>query len=295
MKENFLRISTSVEKESYEQIRKISDEQNISINLAIRMAIEDYLIENVNKNYDKESFKISTRKRTKEERQQDWNNNIFSLRTSDEASATIKNYCRENKITFNAFFKKLVDDFFGKSLSKSTNIISEKNENLERSSKNFKRIAISVVKEHYEQIKKISDERFISSGLIIRRAINKFVEAKSSGNIKKEPLVNPIKENSIGNIKKEPLVNPIKENSIGNIKKEPLVNLIKENSSGNIKKEPLVNPIKRNLENQSKKMQKSNQREEDIFAKLEKLIDYKNNELISEAEFKLLKSKLFDF
>ena len=278
MKDNLRRISLCVEKEPYEQLRKISDEQNISISLVIRMAIEDFLIEDVDKNYDKESFKISTRKRSKEERQKDWNNNIFSLRTSDEASAAIKNYCRENKISYNSFFKKLVDDFFGKSLSKSTNIISEENESLEPRSKNLKRISVSVVKEHYEQIKKISDERFISSGFIIRRAINKFVAAKSSEYIKKEPLVKVIKANSIGNIKKESLVNPIKENS-----------------SGNIKKEPLINPIKTNLENQSKKMQKSNQREEDIFTKLEKLIDFKNNELISEAEFKLLKSKLFEF
>ena len=254
MKDNLKRISVSVAKEPYEQMRTISDEQNISIGLAIRMAIEDFLTENDNEDYGKESFKDSSMhiSKSSKERKRDWNKNIFSLRTSDEATATIKNYCKENKITFNSFFKKLIDDFFGKKLSESKNILEDNN---------LQRVSISVVKEHYEQIKKISDARYISSGLVIRTAIEKFLAAKSSENIKKEPLVNPVRAKS----------------------------------SENIKKEPLVNPVRANLGNHSNKAQNPNQREEDIFLKLEKLIDYKNKGLISEAEFKLLKSKLFEF
>ena len=237
MKDNLLRISVSVEKEPYEQMRNIANKQNISIGLAIRMAIEDFLTENNDEDYVKESIKDSSMqisKRTKEGIKKDWNRNVFSLRTSDEASTTIKNYCKENKITVNSFLLKLIDDFFGKPLSKSKNILEE----------NLQRISVSVVKEHYEQIKKISDTNFISSGLIIRKAIDKFLSAKSSENTKKEPL---------------------------------------------------IKPIRANLEKSNSQIRKSNQSEEDIFVKLEKLITYMNNGTITEKEFKILKSKLFEF
>lgn len=188
MKDNLKRISVSVGKEPYEQMRKISDEQNISIGLAIRMAIEDFLTENDNEDYGKKSFKDSSKpiSKSSKERKRDWNKNIFSVRTSDEATGAIKNYCKENEITSNSFFKKLIDDFFGKKLSESKNILEDNN---------LQRISISVVSEHYEQIKKISDANYISSGLIIRRAIDNFLSAKSSKNIKKESLGNPIRAN----------------------------------------------------------------------------------------------------
>ena len=94
--------------------------------------------------------------------------------------------------------------------------------------------------------------------MIIRRAIDKFLSAKSSKNIKKEPLGNPIRAKS----------------------------------SENFKEEPLVNPIRANLEKSSSQFKKSNQSEEDIFVKLEKLITYMNNGIITEKEFKFIKTKL---
>ena len=173
------------------------------------------------------------RKRTKEEsRTKNWNRNVFSFRTSDNASKSIKTFCKENELSHNIFLNNLIDDFFGKSISKQK-IMEE----------NLMRISVSVVKDHYEKIRKISDERHTSIGLTIRQAIDDFLSSSSSANIQKDPL---------------------------------------------------VNSSKANRQNYTNEVIQSNQSGEDVFVKLEKLITYKNNGLISETEFKLLKSKLLN-
>lgn len=54
------------------------------------------------------------RKRTKEEsRTKNWNRNVFSFRTSDNASKSIKNFCKENELSQIIFLNNLIDDFFG--------------------------------------------------------------------------------------------------------------------------------------------------------------------------------------
>ena len=108
---------------------------------------------------------------------------------------------------------------------------------------NLMRISVSVVKDHYEKIRKISDERHTSIGLTIKQTIDDFLSSISSANIQKDSLVNSSKANT---------------------------------------------------QNYTNEVIQSNQSGEDVFVKLEKLITYKNNVLISETEFKLLKSKLLN-
>ena len=48
----------------------------------------------------------------KQQRKKDWNKNIFSVRTNDNLAVKIKNYCKENKISFNSFFNTLLTKFF---------------------------------------------------------------------------------------------------------------------------------------------------------------------------------------
>jgi len=48
----------------------------------------------------------------KEQRKKNWNQNIYSVRTNDNLKAKIDNYCTEKKITFNAFFNQLLNNFF---------------------------------------------------------------------------------------------------------------------------------------------------------------------------------------
>ena len=58
---------------------------------------------------------------------------------------------------------------------------------------NLMRISVSVVKDQYEKIRKISDESHTSTGLTIRKAIDDFLSSSSSGNIQKDSLVNSSK------------------------------------------------------------------------------------------------------
>ena len=48
----------------------------------------------------------------KEERKKDWNRNVFSLRTSDNLSQKIRDYCQKNNITTNQFFNNLLKSYF---------------------------------------------------------------------------------------------------------------------------------------------------------------------------------------
>ena len=48
----------------------------------------------------------------KEQRKKNWNQNIYSVRTNDDLKAKIDNHCKEKKITFNAFFNQLLNNFF---------------------------------------------------------------------------------------------------------------------------------------------------------------------------------------
>jgi len=48
----------------------------------------------------------------KEQRKKDWNKNIFSVRTNNDLTSKIKDYCKEKKITFNSFFNTLLNNFF---------------------------------------------------------------------------------------------------------------------------------------------------------------------------------------
>lgn len=51
---------------------------------------------------------------------------------------------------------------------------------------NLMRISVSVVKDHYEKIRKISDERHTSIGLTIKQTIDDFLSSISSANIQKD-------------------------------------------------------------------------------------------------------------
>jgi len=48
----------------------------------------------------------------KEERKKDWNRNVFSLRTSDDFSQKIRDYCHMNNVTTNQFFNNLLTSYF---------------------------------------------------------------------------------------------------------------------------------------------------------------------------------------
>ena len=48
----------------------------------------------------------------KEERKKDWNRNVFSLRTSDDLSQKIRDYCQMNNITSNQVFNNLLKSYF---------------------------------------------------------------------------------------------------------------------------------------------------------------------------------------
>ena len=48
----------------------------------------------------------------KQQRKKDWNKNIFSVRTNDTLASQIKDYCKENKVSFNSFFNTLLTQFF---------------------------------------------------------------------------------------------------------------------------------------------------------------------------------------
>ena len=48
----------------------------------------------------------------KEQRKKNWNQNIYSVRTNDNLKVKIDHYCKEKKITFNAFFNQLLNNFF---------------------------------------------------------------------------------------------------------------------------------------------------------------------------------------
>ena len=48
----------------------------------------------------------------KEQRKKNWNQNIYSVRTNDNLKAKIDHYCKEKKLTFNAFFNRLLNNFF---------------------------------------------------------------------------------------------------------------------------------------------------------------------------------------
>ena len=48
----------------------------------------------------------------KEDRKKDWNRNVFSLRTNDDFSRKIRDYCQMNNITTNQFFNNLLKSYF---------------------------------------------------------------------------------------------------------------------------------------------------------------------------------------
>ena len=48
----------------------------------------------------------------KQQRKKDWNKNIFSVRTNDTLASKIKDYCKQNKVSFNSFFNPLLTQFF---------------------------------------------------------------------------------------------------------------------------------------------------------------------------------------
>ena len=48
----------------------------------------------------------------KELSKKDWNRNVFTVRTNDDISSMIKDYCHLNNISKNHFFKNLLKDFF---------------------------------------------------------------------------------------------------------------------------------------------------------------------------------------
>ena len=48
----------------------------------------------------------------KEQRKKNWNQNIYSVRTNDDLKAKIDNHCKEKKLTYNAFFNRLLNNFF---------------------------------------------------------------------------------------------------------------------------------------------------------------------------------------
>jgi len=48
----------------------------------------------------------------KEDRKKDWNRNVFSLRTNDDFSQKIRDYCQMNNITTNQFFNNLLKSYF---------------------------------------------------------------------------------------------------------------------------------------------------------------------------------------
>ena len=48
----------------------------------------------------------------REASKKDWNRNVFAVRTNDDISSMIKDYCYLNNISKNHFFKNLLKDFF---------------------------------------------------------------------------------------------------------------------------------------------------------------------------------------
>tara|TARA_B100001093_G_C26342953_1_gene806834 strand:- start:25 stop:279 length:255 start_codon:yes stop_codon:yes gene_type:complete len=42
----------------------------------------------------------------------DWNRNVFTVRTNDDISFLIREYCKENNISKNHFLMNLLKDFF---------------------------------------------------------------------------------------------------------------------------------------------------------------------------------------
>tara|TARA_B100000965_G_scaffold258765_1_gene218120 strand:+ start:6995 stop:7147 length:153 start_codon:yes stop_codon:yes gene_type:complete len=44
----------------------------------------------------------------------DYNRNIFHIRTDDKLAAQIRNYCKENDVPPNQFFKIVLRDYFDK-------------------------------------------------------------------------------------------------------------------------------------------------------------------------------------
>ena len=50
--------------------------------------------------------------RRKQERRKEYNTNVLSVRANDELTAKVRNYCSQNEISTNQFFKNLLNEFF---------------------------------------------------------------------------------------------------------------------------------------------------------------------------------------
>ena len=48
----------------------------------------------------------------KQQRRKDYNTNVLSVRANDELTAKVRNYCSQNEISPNQFFKNLLNEFF---------------------------------------------------------------------------------------------------------------------------------------------------------------------------------------
>ena len=48
----------------------------------------------------------------KQQRRKDYNRNVLSVRTNDELTAKVRDYCTKNNISTNQFFKTLLTNFF---------------------------------------------------------------------------------------------------------------------------------------------------------------------------------------
>ncbi len=48
----------------------------------------------------------------KQQRRKDYNTNVLSVRANDELTAKVRNYCLQNEISTNQFFKNLLNEFF---------------------------------------------------------------------------------------------------------------------------------------------------------------------------------------
>ena len=62
--------------------------------------------------WTRENIKNYTCDPDEENDKKDWNRNVFTVRTNDDISLMIKEYCHMNKISTNHFLNNLLKQFF---------------------------------------------------------------------------------------------------------------------------------------------------------------------------------------